>query len=560
MSALSFVGQRVGVYARFSSLHQREASIEDQVHECRRFIQRNGGTFDPERVFSDAAVSGRMRSRAGFDALIASTRGNTRSLDVIVTESWDRVSRDLGDSVSLLKLLQFEGVRLIGISDGIDTGAKNAKTMVFIQGFFADNFIDALSEKTRRGLEGRARAGFSTGGLPYGYRSKPSLGPDGRVVGHEIIIDPDAASTIVRIFELYLSGQSYPTIAGTLNAERLPPPRTRSAERQQGWVGSTVRAMLYNDAYAGRWKYRAKEWRRDPETRRRRYRTRPADEIIHQERPHLRIVPPELWDQVQGRLRATLTRYTRALDGTAKGRARPGRPGGYLLSGLLVCGACGAPMVVCGGSSATYMRCSAHSKRRTCTNALSIREDTARTGILSGLRERLQSRASIAYARKRFAELQGEAARTQTADVSERSDRLARVEARISNLVKFIAEGDHSDGVRTMLRDFEIQANSERKAITSLRSMGASPVRLPSPDEVREQVFNLDRILSEDVPRGRELLRRLFRDGNIRLHPQEDRSYVARSEVLPLVLLAEMTTPRNRAGASVHNLSCAGRI
>ena len=166
-------------------------------------------------------------------------------------------------------------------------------------------------------------------------------------------------------------------------------------------------------------------------------------------------------------------------------------------------------MVVCGGSSAQYMRCSEHSKRRTCENALSIREDIARTGILAGLRERLLSHAAIAYARKRFAELQGEAARTKTSEVAERLERLARVEARINNLVKFIAEGDHSTSVRSMLRDFEVQANTERQAIATLKSIGSSPLRLPSPDEIRERIFDLERVLAEEVPRGREILRKL---------------------------------------------------
>jgi DNA invertase Pin-like site-specific DNA recombinase len=36
---------RVAVYARYSSDNQREASIEDQVRECRAFIERQGWTL-----------------------------------------------------------------------------------------------------------------------------------------------------------------------------------------------------------------------------------------------------------------------------------------------------------------------------------------------------------------------------------------------------------------------------------------------------------------------------------------------------------------------------------
>ena len=50
-------------------------------------------------------------------------------------------------------------------------------------------------------------------------------------------------------------------------------------------------------------------------------------------------------------------------------------------------------------------------------------------------------------------------------------------------------------------------------------------------------VFDLEARLLADVSRGREELRRLFRDGRIDLVPQPGGFYVARSEILPLVVL-----------------------
>ena len=134
-------------------------------------------------------------------------------------------------------------------------------------------------------------------------------------MGNEIFIDPDAACVLVRIFELHLEGHSYPTIAGILNAEGVPPPRASSARRRRkGWIGSTVRAMLLNAAYAGEWTYGSKEWRRDPDTRKRLARKRQADEVLRDHRPHLRIVPPDLWIKSSRRceqlMRATHARRT----------------------------------------------------------------------------------------------------------------------------------------------------------------------------------------------------------------------------------------------------------
>jgi len=36
---------RAAIYARYSSENQRDASIEDQIEVCRRFIERQGWTL-----------------------------------------------------------------------------------------------------------------------------------------------------------------------------------------------------------------------------------------------------------------------------------------------------------------------------------------------------------------------------------------------------------------------------------------------------------------------------------------------------------------------------------
>jgi site-specific DNA recombinase len=54
---------RVAVYARYSSDNQREASIEDQVRECRTFIERQGWTL--QQTYSDRAMSGASMLRPG---------------------------------------------------------------------------------------------------------------------------------------------------------------------------------------------------------------------------------------------------------------------------------------------------------------------------------------------------------------------------------------------------------------------------------------------------------------------------------------------------------------
>lgn len=53
---------------------------------------------------------------------------------------------------------------------------------------------------------------------------------------------------------------------------------------------------------------------------------------------------------------------------------------------------------------------------------------------------------------------------------------------------------------------------------------------------------------------GREWLRRLFKDGKLVLTPMADRVYIARGELLPLMLMSEKTKDR-RSGVSESTVS-----
>ncbi len=60
---------RAAIYARYSSNNQRDASIEDQVEVCRRYIEQQGWTL--AKVYEDRAISGGSAFRDGYRQLLA---------------------------------------------------------------------------------------------------------------------------------------------------------------------------------------------------------------------------------------------------------------------------------------------------------------------------------------------------------------------------------------------------------------------------------------------------------------------------------------------------------
>jgi site-specific DNA recombinase len=232
-------------YARYSSDQQREASIDDQLRDCRAYADRQGWKIVQE--YADAAKSGSNTTmRPDFQALM--TAAHSKRFDIVLSESLDRLSRDQEDTAHLYKKLSFLGVRIVTIGEG-DIG----QLTVGFKGTMNAIYLTDLSIKTRRGLRGRAEAGKSAGGVSYGYRVVRRIVDGGKAATGERAIDPDQAAIVERIFTEFNWGISPQAIAKRLNAEGVKGPN------QGAWGPSTLHGhakrgtgILNNELYVGR--------------------------------------------------------------------------------------------------------------------------------------------------------------------------------------------------------------------------------------------------------------------------------------------------------------------
>jgi DNA invertase Pin-like site-specific DNA recombinase len=93
---------RAGIYARFSSDLQDNRSITDQVNLARKYAETRG--FKTASVYEDAAISGAsVINRPGLQRLLGDA--GSGKLDVLVTESLDRLSRSQADIAALYERL-----------------------------------------------------------------------------------------------------------------------------------------------------------------------------------------------------------------------------------------------------------------------------------------------------------------------------------------------------------------------------------------------------------------------------------------------------------------------
>ena len=377
---------RAAIYARFSSDLQDARSITDQVSLARKYADTR--CFKTMGVYEDAAISGAsVINRPGLQRLL--TDAAAGKIQVLVTESLDRLSRSQADIAALYERLSFMGVRIETLADG-----HVSEIHVGLKGTMAALFLKDLAQKTRRGQMGRVKAGRIPGGRSYGYDVIPSVDDRGRRV-----INAREADIVRRIYADYVGGTGTMAIVRALNREGEPGP-SGGAWNLSALVGSQQRrnGLLNNELYRGTIVYNRQRFIKDPATGKRVSRSNPESEWQRQDVPDLRIVDEDIWQKAQ-RLRES-----RGGPQIHKQRG-PKR----LLSGLIYCGCCGAKYNV---ATRDFMRCSARTNSGTCLVSRIVRMADVEQRVLSSLERHLFTDelydAAVAAYKAEFTRAQGD--------------------------------------------------------------------------------------------------------------------------------------------------------
>ena len=188
-------------------------------------------------------------------------------------------------SFSVHQRLAHYCVRVIAVSQGIDTRHEQSELMIAMHGITDSLYVRELGKKTHRGLEGKFLKGLSAGGRCYGYDAVPLEGGGVRLVVNEI-----EASIVREIFEWRAAGYSLKKIAGLLNERKTPPPQKHARPHHPTWCPTAIRAMLRRELYMGRRIWNQTKFVKTPGTNKRVARPRPRNEWQVQDVPELRIV------------------------------------------------------------------------------------------------------------------------------------------------------------------------------------------------------------------------------------------------------------------------------
>lgn len=252
-----------------------------------------------------------MKDRPAFQQMLEDMKNGL--INYIVAYKLDRVTRSVRDLEVLISTLEKYHCYLICDRDDVNTSTANGRFFVRMLTVLSQLEIEIVSERTKFGLNGAIKAGHIPGKCPLGYYRAPDK---------TLKIDNTTKDIVLRIFELYLEGKSYQTIANILNQEKVLYPQVKK------WLDSSVNRIINNKIYMGDYeRYRNDN---DKET-----------EI------YMDVVPPiitrAMWEEVQNQKETNQRAYCR-------NRV-------YIFFQKLVCPTCG-PIMTCkgtGGKKSKYM-------------------------------------------------------------------------------------------------------------------------------------------------------------------------------------------------------------
>ncbi|MDA2911824.1 recombinase family protein [Nitrospiraceae bacterium AH_259_D15_M11_P09] len=555
---------RAAFYARYSSEGQREASIEDQYRNCERRAMQEGWTVI--KRYKDQAISGAydQRGRPGYRQMMADAEA--RRFDVLLVDDLSRLSRDLVETETVRRNFEFWGIRLVGVSDGMDTTMKSNGLLSAIRGAMNQEYLVDLAAKTHRGLAGQAIKGLNTGGRCFGYRHVPVCHATEkdeygrpRIVAVKREIDPEQAKWVRQIFQWYADGSSPRWIAAELNRLGVPAPgaayRRKVRPSYYGtWSASVLHGdpkaftgLLNNVIYVGKLVWNRREWVRNPETKRKLPRLRPQDEWIEKECPDLGIVSDDVWKRVQARRRQH--------DGPKRG---PGPK--FLFSGLLKCGAptadgqgeCGASFVM---SDGFRYGCASRLNRGTCSNDLRVSREKVEALLLAGVKQDLFMPEAYALFTREVSRRLAERQRAQEPEQASARRRLGKVEQEIGNVLTAIKQGILSPTVKGELQRLEAEKlRLQDQIAVGTKQTGQLVKLLPdAPARYRALVEKLGRLPERYVDGAREEIKRLVGD-TIKVTPTAQGYLVAelRGNYAGLLKLV--------VGGEVKQFGCGGAI
>lgn len=314
---------RVAAYCRVSTFGPAQLrSLELQIKTYTKMI-RSHSNWIFAGVFFDVESGLRRSGRTGLDKMLR--KAAKGKIDYIITKSISRVSRDTLEILKIIRFLRERGINMHFENENLDSIRLDKEFEITLRSMLAQDESRNTSENIQWGFQRK----FEKGDIFTKYKNFMGY----TCVDGEIVIVPEQAEVVRKIFDLYLQGLSFGQIKSYLESQGI-----KTVTGKEIWDTKTIQKMLKNEKYKGDTMLQ-KTFTEDFMTgkkcknigQRSRYYVKGS---------HPAIVSVEVFDKVQEEM-AKRSRLVVKDDGTVEANGSKYN-GIYFLGNLLVCGDCGA--------------------------------------------------------------------------------------------------------------------------------------------------------------------------------------------------------------------------
>ncbi|KJS20679.1 MAG: DNA invertase [Clostridiaceae bacterium BRH_c20a] len=314
---------RVAAYCRVSTSGPEQLrSLEIQISAYTKMIKSHPNWIFAG-VYYDIESGLRRSGRKSLDKLLK--KAAKGKIDYIITKSISRVSRDTLEVLKMSRFLRERGINMHFENEKLDSIEADKEFEITLRGMLAQDESRNISENIKWGIERKFEKGdiFAKNKNFMGYTC----------VDGDIVIVPEQAEVVRKIFDLYLQGLTLGQIKDYLGAQGI-----RTVTGKEIWDTKTIQRMLTNEKYKVDTMLQ-KTFTEDFMTGKKSKNIGQRNQYYVKD-SHPAIVSAELFDKVQEEM-AKRSRLVSNEDGTAEisGSKYSGK---YLLGNLLVCGDCGA--------------------------------------------------------------------------------------------------------------------------------------------------------------------------------------------------------------------------
>ena len=302
-------------------------SISNQKSMLRDFAEKNG-MFQYE-YYVDDGYTGRNFNRPAFQRMIADIEAG--KVGCVITKDLSRLGRNYIEAGSYIEIFfPKHNVRYIAVTDGVDSLTRQEMDITPFKNILNDMYSRDISKKVLAGRMARSRQGKFCGGRPpFGLMRDP------QDRGH-LILDPETAPIIRKIYDYALDGMGSMRISKRLMEEKIPITHVRAntefGANYYSWGVTRICHILRNPFYKGAHlvcRTHQKGIRSNT------YDIIPRDQWEVIEGCHEAIVTPEEWQRVQELIDGRPT----IMEGNAC-------PYYNIFHGIIYCATCGKSMQV----------------------------------------------------------------------------------------------------------------------------------------------------------------------------------------------------------------------